>query len=83
MPALVLSDSDCLDFLDSLEAPPGFGWKVWRSTTGRGWRLATTREEPNFPTAREAIGHAMVEFDEIIGAYSSQGFTFDIRGSSE
>ena len=49
-----LTDTELLDALDSLPLAYG-GWKVRESSTGRGWRLMTTSETPNYPTAREAI----------------------------
>jgi hypothetical protein len=48
-------DKELLDALDGLDVPDGFGWKVRPSTTGRGWRLMTTREQPNHASARAAI----------------------------
>jgi hypothetical protein len=53
-------DTQRLDFIDRLEIPEGYGWRVYRSSTGRGWRLATTGRQPNFPTPRQAIDFAMV-----------------------
>ena len=50
-----LTDAYRLSFLDRLPKPPGFGWRFRTFSTGRGWRLLTTTEEPNYPTVREAL----------------------------
>lgn len=58
-------DSILLDYLNDLpDIPPGYGWKLYKSTTGRGWRLATISQfgleslhlTPDiYATPREAI----------------------------
>jgi hypothetical protein len=67
------SDSELLDYLNNLPVPPGFGWKLYRSTTGRGYRLATVHpssvDSLNLPkgvyaTPREAIEAEMIKEEE-------------------
>jgi len=61
------SESDLLNYLDQLPIPPGKGWLLRPSTTGRGWRLLTTSLETSHQTAREAIIAAMTgEHDEAL-----------------
>lgn len=60
-----LPDTILLSYLNDLpDIPPGYGWKLYKSTTGRGWRLATMKPEtlaiiglsPGvYSTPREAI----------------------------
>lgn len=73
--SVVLSDTVLLDWLESLPNYDDYKrWKLRRSTTGRGWRLLTTREEPNYATPREALIAALEKcrqelnaLDHIIG----------------
>lgn len=46
-----ITDTYLLEYLNSLPVPPGFGWKLYQSTTGRGWRLATIH-----PTSVKSLG---------------------------
>lgn len=56
------TDTALLDWLASLPTDDGYSrWRFRRSTSGRGWRLLTTSEEPNYPTPREALIAAFEE----------------------
>lgn len=57
-----MTDTQLLDYLDSLTIPAGYGWQLRPSTTGRGWRLHTTTLTPNYPTARQAIQHSRTTY---------------------
>lgn len=50
-----VTDTDLLNALESLPVPPGYGWQVRESSTGRGWRLLTTSATPAYATVRGAI----------------------------
>jgi hypothetical protein len=69
-----IKDSILLDYLNDLPLPPNFGWKLYKSTMGRGWRLATINHSSifllNLPlglyaTPREAI-QAEIDKGEIL-----------------
>ncbi len=51
---VMMTDTELLDVLEALPVEHG-GWRVRPSSTGRGWRLLTTREEPHYPSVRDAI----------------------------
>ena len=69
------SDTELLNWLESLATEDGYqGWKLRRSSTGRGWRLLTTREPPNYRTPREALivafnecGKELAALDQLLG----------------
>lgn len=54
-----MTDKERLDFLQQLKAPPGHGWRIRESSTGRGWRLITTTSPQIFSSVREAIDYAV------------------------
>jgi len=59
------ADTRRLDYLQGLDAPSGFRWSVYKSTTGRGWRLATTSRSGGKPSVRESIDEAMALDDNL------------------
>ena len=50
-----MTDTELLDYLESLKVGYGKGWVLRPSTTGRGMRLHETGREDAVSTARQAI----------------------------